>query len=391
MCSLLVPTKIDVPPLNSLLAVLFNTFKTINLSQPIFHIFMALLSKHILHTLFFISTNAQNSPDSFFEKSSDPFETSSDTTSEISSFLYEYYDEFSEKLNTRLPLKLKNGGYRLIYHFLSETELTQVVEHGCWCKFLGTKEEQKNLPDLKIKPVDFLDRICKNWFLANRCLFETENGSCIGKNGTLRSSYSIDLVLTPDIYHPERVEFGCSQNLLKTKELQQNLIQDTNKIQTKSVETWILDKRGNWVVQNVEDSEVTTRRKRAEKIAEENAKIESGFKNCQMDACLINGKFSREIRVFMNERNMLGIVWKPKITFSDSCSYEEDIFEDEKGIGERRHGTRSRFIYEEGEKEVLSQVFFFSFSDIVNFHFFLKPETVSKSVTFVRETRLMLK
>ena len=108
---------------------------------------MALLSKHILHALLFILSNAQNST----EISS---EIPSETSSEISSFLYEYYDDFSEKLNTRLPLKLKHGGYRLIYHFLSESELTKVVEHGCWCKFLGTKEDQNNLPDLNIKPID---------------------------------------------------------------------------------------------------------------------------------------------------------------------------------------------------------------------------------------------
>ena len=88
-----------------------------------------------------------------------------DESTPLSKFLYEYYDDFSVKLNTRLPLKLKHGGSNLLVHFLNHAELEKVVEHGCWCKFLGENEDFNNLPDMKIKPVDQLDRICKNWFV----------------------------------------------------------------------------------------------------------------------------------------------------------------------------------------------------------------------------------
>ena len=73
--------------------------------------------------------------------------------------------------------------------------------------------------------------------------------------------------------------------------------------------------------------------------------IETNSKRCQFDACVVNGKFSKQIREFMNERKIIMKKWKPKITFSDSCSIEEDIFENERAIGDSRHGTRKHYIY----------------------------------------------
>lgn len=109
--------------------------------------------------------------------------------------------------------QLKKGAVEILTsrQRIDSLEIGQLTKHGCWC----SKLDQVTHPGNGGKPIDDLDRICKNWFKSRNCL-KLYQGSCYGHQVPF---YSLDMntcilndaqcafdICRLDLYYAELVE-----------------------------------------------------------------------------------------------------------------------------------------------------------------------------------------
>jgi len=75
-------------------------------------------------------------------------------------------------LNTHeMPLEFLDAAQTILSEWSNRIPVDRVLNHGCWCsKLSGTVINGG-------KPIDDLDRICKSWFMARKCI-KLSQGAC---------------------------------------------------------------------------------------------------------------------------------------------------------------------------------------------------------------------
>ena len=83
---------------------------------------------------------------------------------------------YSQHLDTYdIPQRHLSAAYDLLSLSLSDSELDQVLSHGCWCQRINPDSDKKHLGGAKT--VDSLDSICKDWANVRHCN-GLSGGSC---------------------------------------------------------------------------------------------------------------------------------------------------------------------------------------------------------------------
>jgi hypothetical protein len=102
-----------------------------------------------------------------------------------------------------VELKSRLGANTVLDSLLTDAQLDDVLDHGCYCQRFDRTYTLANT--LAPKPVDQLDRICKKWAQMRRCN-NIAGGSCAGYD--MSNNYTI----TQTVDNAGAVQFECDNS-----------------------------------------------------------------------------------------------------------------------------------------------------------------------------------
>ena len=87
------------------------------------------------------------------------------------------------KNNIQINSHISYGGNQLLKYFLNEENYEKLKSHGCWCQkfsqnFADIYDERLHVGGFSLEAIDELDKICRAWFKASRCIQKITHGSC---------------------------------------------------------------------------------------------------------------------------------------------------------------------------------------------------------------------